>query len=274
MLDDEDARADLAVVERRMSAVRAVRQVVNAIWAMAHAQLPLVEEALAAAEAWRVAIEGIVDRLVGATTTSAATARVLTVAIGPERPWCGALPRRLLAQLPPDGDLVVVGTRLQDVAMRDAALRARARLALPGATAPEQASEVAVAIATALLDRLDVDRVQLLVPRGPQAELVAVDVIGGARARRHDAPSTLSPWEDVLRAALLQAVTGRLTVAILQALAIEVQARAAAAEQARLACDRRLERLQQGWRVARQEEITNELIELVAGISAPRWRPG
>ena len=93
-------------------------------------------------------------------------------------------------------------------------------------------------------------------------------LLGGARARRYDAPSTLSPWEDVLRAAVFEAVTSRLAVGAVEALRSEVVARVAAADQARTAAERELDELQQAWRVARQEQITSELVELVAGRAA------
>lgn len=98
-------------------------------------------------------------------------------------------------------------------------------------------------------------------------------LLGGQRARLVTSPPTLSPWEDVLRAAVFEAVTGRLTVGAVEALRSEVQGRLTAADQARTAAERQLDELKQQWRVARQEQITTELLEIVAGRAATLTGP-
>lgn len=267
MLSDHDEGA-LHVLERRIGAVAAVRQVLNAIWALARAQLPQVEAAAGEVAAYLSEVDAVVDRLAGAPRMPAPGARTLTVAFGPERAWCGVLPRHLLAQLPDAGEVGLVGARFAEVAKGSASVRERLRFALPGATGPDDAAAVARTVAEAILGHLDVGRVELLHPVEGAPRFARVLLIGGERERRAAAPVTLSPWADVLRAAVFEAVTSRLAVAAVEALRVEARARVVAAERARRAADQRLEELRRVWRVARQEAITVELLELVAGQQA------
>ena len=259
---------DLAALERRMGAVAAVHQVVNAVWALARAQLPLVEAAAADAVAWLTEVEQVVARLAGPPRPPPPNARTLSVLLGPERAWCGSLPRELLAQLPSEGELGLVGRRLHELAATDERLSGRVRFKLPGAVSPEDAPGVARAVAEALLAELDVAHVEVFHPVKGGRSLARTVLLGGQRERRHRGPATLSPWDEVMRAAVFEAVTGRLGVAVVEALYSEVYARLAAAEQAKRAAARRLDELKAGWRTARQEQITNELLELVAGRAA------
>lgn len=259
---------DLTALERRISAVSAVRQVVDAIWALGRAQLPKVEAASGDVVAYLEEVEAVVARLAGPPAPPPAHAHTLSVVMGPERAWCGSLPRELLSQLPAHGELGLVGHRLLELAAEDPALRARVRFALPGAVSPEDAAHVARTVAEQLLSQLDAARIELLHPvRGGRTFTRSV-LLGGAREPRMAAPATLSPREDALRAAVFEAVTSRLAVGAIEALRSEVAARVAAADQARTAAARELETLQQDWRVARQEQITSELVELVAGRAA------
>lgn len=259
---------DLSGLERRIGAVGAVRQVVDAIWALGRAQLPRVEAASAEVVAYLEEVETVVARLAAPPRPPAPQARSLAVVMGPERAWCGSLPRELLSQAPTHAELGLVGHRLLELAAEDPALEQRVRFALPGAVAPEDAPHVARAVAEKLLGQLDAADVELLHPVRGGRVLTRAVLLGGPRARRYDAPPTLSPWEDVLRAAVFEAVTSRLAVGAVEALRSEVVARVAAADQARTAAERELDGLQQAWRVARQEQITSELVELVAGRAA------
>jgi F-type H+-transporting ATPase subunit gamma len=257
-------------LEQRLTATRAVHQVVGAIWAMARAQLPVAEAAAGEVVAYLREVEEVVARLAGPAEPSGPAGRTLRVLMGPERGWCGALPRELITQLPPDGELGLVGHRLSEVALEDEALRPRVRFVLPGATTADEAPQVARAVAEAVLAWLDATRVELWHPVDGTAQLATAMLLGGVRARRHLAPATLSPWEQVLKAAVFEAVTGRLAVGAIEALRSEARARVGAASQARAAAERRLEALQQAFHVARQEQITTELLELVAGGIATR----
>ncbi len=78
----------------------------------------------------------------------------------------------------------------------------------------------------------------------------------------------------VFDAALAEALSSRLTVAVAQTSHAEVNARSAAAERAVLACDRKLSDLEQEARAARHWQITSELLEVVAGSEATTRFPG
>ena len=64
MADRDDVK-DLVALERELGSVRAVEQVMRAVWALARAQQPLVEAAAAEADAWLRVAESIVSRLAG-----------------------------------------------------------------------------------------------------------------------------------------------------------------------------------------------------------------
>lgn len=78
-------------------------------------------------------------------------------------------------------------------------------------------------------------------------------------------PYTWSEPEIVLAGAVRELITAALTVALAEALRSEVHARVLASDKARNACDKRMRELRELWRVRRQERITSELLEVVAG---------
>lgn len=258
---------DLGVVERRIAAVAAVGQVVHAIWALARAQLPLAERASADASAYLDWVDEVVERLAGAPVPWTAGRR-LHVVLGPERAYAGALPRRVLAQIPDDGLLGLVGSRLIESAMRRPELESRILFTLPGAVSHDEHDEIAHRIAEAVLFHAGHSHVELLYPRGGGSTLHRVVLLAGERAPVGRAPETWSPLPEVLAYAVRESIASRLAVGVAEALRAEVRARIIAAETARGACDRRLDELHQTWRIARQEQITNELLEVVSGRQA------
>lgn len=253
---------DLARAEQRLAAVGAVEQVMRAVWALARAQLPLVEAAAADANAHLDEISEIVDRLAGPAEPQP-PAHTLTVVLGPERPLCGPLARSHLDALPPEGDLGLVGTRLCELADQEPGLRERVRFSLAAAATPDEIPQRADALAGEILERMHRRSVELLYASA-SGGFQQVTLLAGARALREQRPETLSPVEVVLEAALAQATAGRLAVALAEALRAEVRARLTAADVARQACERESHALRQRWRVLRQESITAELLELSA----------
>lgn len=265
MLEDD---TDQNLLERRMAAVRGLRQVAQAIAALARAQLPLVERATGQATAYLDAVDSILQRLVGTPLPQPATAQLLVV-VGPERAFCGALAQQLVAELPPQGKLGLVGKRLGETASRSPALMARVQFRLPGASSPDEAEAVAAEIARAVLSHAHGAQVDLLRPTEGRAELHrSILLAATARPLPKVPPETYSPLTSVIDAAVREAITGRLALAASEALRAEVAARIVAAEQMKNACDKKLEALEQSWRIARQEQITSELLEVVAGRQA------
>lgn len=255
---------DLRAAERALESVRAIRQVVHAVWTLARAQQPRLEAAAGDASAYVSWVEELVDDL-GGTGDADGSDVVLWVVVGPERPFCGGLARRLLEQVPPRGKLVLVGRRLVDALTDRDPIRARVVSRLSAAVGPEDVDSRAREIAAALLE-LDVDGpVSMLHPLDGGTTLHAAPLLPGAGAAARGGPETYSPPSVVLGAAVHEALSGRLIVGLAEGLRTEVRARLVAADVARQDCDRRIEALTHQWRVLRQDAITGELLELVAG---------
>ena len=259
---------DQSTIERRIAAVQGVRQIVHAIGALARAQLPLAESATGQATLYLDAVDGILHRLVEAPEDATSRDQLLVV-VGPERAFCGALAQRILEQVPAAGALGIVGRRLGEAIALDAELKVRVRFEMPGAVSHEDAEIVATHIAQAVLAVGDGRQVDVLHPTSGRSDLHrSVLLRKSHQPLRRSLPETYSPLDTVIRAALREAMTGRLALAVSEAHRSEISARVLAAEQMTKACDDKLERLRQDWRVARQEQITNELLEVVAGSRA------
>lgn len=267
------ASGDLQDLERRIEAVGAVHHVVQAIWALSRAQLPRIEEAAAEASTYLDWVNQIVDRLAGAARPGSARGW-LCVVMGPERPFCGALAHQILLQAPKEGALGLVGNRLAELAALDPALTKRIRFSLPGAVSHEEHETVGQAVAEAVLRHGTGLQVEVLYPRGGGTTLHRVVLLSGEREPAWNPPETYSAYAEVLGAAVAEAVAGRLAIGAIEALWSEVRARVLAADAARRACEMRIEALNQDWRVARQDQITNELIEVVAARAAALDRKG
>ena len=253
---------DISQVERRVGAITAVRRVVHAIWALARAQLPRVEEAAANSTIFLNELESIVDRF-AFPSPPVAERRVLKVVLGPERPFCGSIHRSIAAEIPREGPIALVGARLRETA--DGALTARMAFGLEGPAGVDDLAEVAESIAAELLALEDIDAVELLHPVEGSSRLHRVSLIGGERPLRPEPPETFSPIEEVLHGAVEQLVASRVVVGLAESLRAEIKARISAADAARRACDEALEELEKVGRVLRKEAMTSEILELVAG---------
>lgn len=258
---------DVAAAEHRLAAVGAVEQVMRAVWALARAQLPLAEAAAADASAHLDWVHAVIDRLAG-PPAPVEHAHTLWVVIGPERALCGPLARMHLDAIPRAGDVGLVGTRLWEVAEQDLDLAPRVGFRLPAATTPDEIPQRAEALAREILARSH-ERAVVLLHAGAGAAVVTSRLLTGPRALADDPPETFLPPEEVLAAAVTEVVSGRLAVALADALRAEVRARLTAADAARRAAERDLDALRHQWRVLRQESITQELVELTTGRRRP-----
>lgn len=251
---------DLAVLERRMTAVRAVRQVLKAVWGLARAELPAAEAAAREAARYVEWTEEIAARLV--VESPEGDASTLRVFVGPERAFAGALPRRFESALEEPGAIAVVGRRLSDALSERQEVAARVVFSLPGSTSPEDSEACAARVAEAILARATQERVVLVHPEG-RSGLVVRTLLEPSRALHPDPPEMLSPLPDVIDAALREIVTARLAYALSTTLHAEVRSRLEMTEAARAACDRRVEELTRTWQVLRQEQVTSEIVEAV-----------
>lgn len=259
-----EAPRDLVSAERAIEAVAAIRQVVQAVWTLARAQQPRAEAAAGEATAYLDWVEGLVERFAGRPTASAYS-HALWVVAGPERPFCGGLARRTLEQLPREGALLFVGSRLEEAVADASPLRGRVVSSLPAATCPEDLDRCARRVAAKLLEIEHAGAVHLLHPLAGGADLAPTQLLTEGPLALRAAPESYSPPEEILTAALYEMLSGRLVVGLAEALRSEVRARLLAADAARQGCDRKLGALRQDWRVLRQEAITGELLELFAG---------
>lgn len=256
---------DLTRVEQKLGSVSAVQQVMRAVWALARAQQPQVEAAAAEASAYLDVAEQIIERLAGKPTEDEAEAgEMLTVIVGPERPFCGPLARMIVDQLPTDGQIGLAGHRLHEAVAQDPELDARVVFRVPAASTPDEIGARADQLAAAILEAAPSTVVVLHPDRGGP-ELHRSILLAGSREPVEEPPETFLPAKHVLEAAILEAVAGRLAVALVEALRAEVRARLVASEAARSACDRNIAELTQHWRALRQSAITEELIELTSG---------
>lgn len=268
-------QADLDVIERRCGSVRAVRQVVHAIWALARSQLPLAERAAAEASVYLDWVDQVVARIAGEPLPFPAR-DTLTVVVGPERPYCGGLPRRVLQQIPGEGRLGLAGARLVETARELPEIWGRTLFTTASSTSHDDHEDVGRALALAVLEHGRGAQIDLLHPVRDQVELRRVVLLAGRRAPAPTPPETYGALADVLDRAVTEALSSRLAVGAAETLRAELSARMTAADRARTACDRRLEELGAAWRAARQERITGELLEVVLGaeVAAEAARAG
>lgn len=259
-----EAPRDLHAAERALDAVVAIRQVVQAVWTLARAQQPKVEAAVGEASAYLGWVEELVARF-GGDPPEEAPGSALWVVVGPERPFCGGLARRLLEQVPQQGSLLLVGRRLADAVPAVGPLRSRIVSLLPAPAGPEDIDPCARRVAATLLELDHAGPVGMLHPSEGGTHLEQAPLLAAGPRNTRLALETYSPPETVLAAAIHEALSGRLVVGLAEGLRTEVRARLLAADAARQGCDRKLEALRQQWRVLRQEAITGELLELFSG---------
>lgn len=260
-----DGTKDLTGIERSIHAVRAIRQVLHAIWALSRAQLPLVEHAASAAAIYQQWVDDAAARVAGPPKDIPGR-KVLYVAFGPERPFSGPLARRMLDAIPEHGDLGLVGLRLAEAAIQKPSIDARVRFRCVGSVAHDDLHDVAFAVA------------QQILTFGRGASIVVVHPVEPSRVAHVPLVSARTPTErpaetfgdlgEVAREVIRDTIIGRLAVAAVEALRAEVRARMIAAEAARHACDDRLTELERAWNTRRRETITRELLEAVAGREA------
>ncbi len=251
-------------MEHRIRSVESAEKVMRAVWALARAQQPQVEAAAAHSTAYLDAAEAMVAQLAGAPAPIKPHEDVLWVLFGPERAFCGPLARVLLEQVPAVGAVGLVGQRLVTMAEQLPSLEARAVFRVRGAATPEDLGPRADAVATAVLEAPH-RTVVVLTPEPEGTQLHHTTLLAGARQPVSEPPETFLPAAAVLEAAMLEAVAGRLAVALAEALRVEVRARLIASEAARKACETQIGDLRHEWRMLRQGAITQELVALTSG---------
>ena len=208
----------------------------------------------------------------------------------PDRLWCYFVPSRGLpalsanacsmrfAQTFPNSELFLVGTRGRAVAAEKGVVAAwnspmpSSSLGIPKLA--DQISEALYArIATGEIDRLDAVFSRWQPGHGIRIEgcrLFPLDMSGFPRPKDANTPLLNLPSEMLLIGLTADYVHAQLCRTALHAFAAENEARMEAMASARSQIERQLSALQVTQRTMRQEEITAEIIELVAGETASR----
>ena len=256
---------DVSRIESRLSAVRAVAGVVRAIWALSQAQLAQVESFSLHASIYLDWVDELVTRLAGPPVEPAAQ-QTLHVVLGPERPFCANLPAEVVRALPSDGVIGVCGRRLREAVADVPAHAARVVFETEGPTSVDDLDRIVERLAQLALEHGRDRRVVIAYPQTGASGLRTVTLLSGPRSPNSVRPfDTYSPIERLLERAIAESVSGRLRVALAQALRTEVRTRATAAENARHGVERQERALTSTLRILSQEQITNELAELFAG---------
>ncbi len=278
----------LADITARIDGIRKLGSVVNAMRGIAAARAQQARDQLNAVDSYAQTIAGGIAALLPALAyehsrsagRNRAPALVVFLA---EQGFAGAFSERVLRSLGAGVDparLFLLGTR-GSVLARDNGLTASWIGAMPphSTGVPPLADRLARALyeglGTGRIDALEV--VFTTMAAGKRAQIVRKRLLPvefeGFRSPVEPAPRLLNlPVETVLEALLADYVHAQLCNAALHSFAAESEARLAAMTSTRSHIADTLNDLQMTQRVARQEEITAEIIELAAGASASLHR--
>lgn len=278
----------LAEINARITGIRELAAVVNAMRGIAGARAQQARAALTAVDSYEGALAAAIGRAIALRPASAADrparpARLGLVLFCAEQGFAGAFSEHVLAEA---GDLThaapfLIGTRGQAIAAMRGITSAWA-CALPAS--PDGIPRLADEIADALYARI------------AQGSIGALDVVFSQWRPGHGvsivrqclfplepsaflAPLAMNPpLLNLPPAQLLDELTAdyihaRLCRAALHSFAAESEARMSLMAQARQQAERHLGKLMAAQRQVRQEEITAEIIELAAGAAAADHPP-
>jgi len=273
----------LAEIEGRITGIRQLGTVVNAMRGIAAARAQQARGQLAAVDSYAAVIAGAIGRILATApapeagrTRPGRTALILFCA---EQGFAGAFSERILDAVAgelTDSALFLIGTRGQMLA-RERGIETDWAQDMPAHTAalPRLADQIvetlAAPIATGHVDRLDV----VFTDRRPGGSMTVVrrrllpfDFHGFAPVASALPPLVHLPAGELLADLAAEYVHAQLCNAALHAFAAENDARMEAMAAAKGQIDRQLDTLQATQRRVRQDEITAEIIELAAGETA------
>ena len=276
----------LADIGARISGVRQLGAVVNAMRGIAAARAQQARGQLLAVDSYAATIAAAIGRVLalapsdrpGAMRPSVRPALVLFCA---EQGFAGAFSERVLDAVGADlatSDLFLIGTRGLAVAAERGVV-AGWKCAMPSHSpgVPKLADRIVEAlyarIASGEIDRLDTVFGEWKPGRGTHVErrrLFPFDTTAFPCPPNANAPLLNLGAEALLRELTGDYLHAQLCEAALHAFAAENEARMEAMAAARNQIERTLSSLQLTQRLVRQEEITSEIIELAAGEAASR----
>ncbi len=278
----------LAEITARIEGIRQLGAVVNAMRGIAAARAQQARGQLPAVDMYAASIAtaiGTVLALMPPPTETRARkpAKPALVLFCAEQGFAGAFSERVLTSV---GDalaaseLFLIGTRgLMALAERGRTAVWTTPLPSRSAGIPKMADRVADAL-YARIATGEIDRLEAVFSLWQPGQAVKIERLGlfPFDFSAFPKPKTSEPpLMDVAPAALIEALTAdymhaQLCRAALHAFAAENEARMEAMAAARTQVERQLDSLQARQRAVRQEEITEEVIELAAGETASRRR--
>lgn len=254
--------------------------VVGALRGIAAAHAQQGQARLRGVHAYANTVADAIAAAVAASEQPAATAhhgQRIVIAFGAEQGFAGVFSERVFDALPAHYDaLFVIGRR----ALRAAATRGlKPDWSAPAIAHANGAGALAERLASAVFDRLaagTADTVDLLYPAPVSASaeqivqtpLLPLDWSRFRRAQHRPPPLLQLPPQQLLQQLASEYLLAQLTEAALQSFTAENNARTRAMGAARDNISQALDGLQREARIARQDAITAEVVELAAGTEA------
>ncbi len=276
----------LADIDARISGIRQLGTVVNAMRGIAAARAQQARNQLVAVDSYTATIAAAIGRAIALLPVerpdgARQPARTAIVLFCAEQGFAGSLSERVLDTVGADlaaAELFVIGTRGATV-LTERGLTASWKRAVPAHSLgiPKLADAIAEAlyarIATGKIQQLDVVFSQWQPGKSMEIErhrLFPVEMTSFRGAADANPPLVNLKSTDLLNALTADYVYAQLCNAALHAFAAENEARMEAMAGAHSQIDRQLSSLQSTQRQVRQENITAEIIELAAGETASR----
>ena len=276
----------LSDISARVDGIRQLGAVVNAMRGIAAARAQQARSQLVAVESYSATIALAIGRTLpqvpaARSDTAGRSTRPAVVLFCAEQGFAGAFSERLLDAVRADlsdSELFLVGTRGRAVAAEKGVVAAwNSPIPSNSLGIPKLADRISEAlyarIATGEIDRLDAVFSRWQLGHGIRTErcrLFPLDMSGFPRPKDANTPLLNLPSETLLIELTADYVHAQLCKTALHAFAAENEARMEAMASARSQIERQLSALQGTQRTVRQEEITAEIIELVAGETASR----
>ena len=276
----------LSDISARVDGIRQLGAVVNAMRGIAAARAQQARSQLVAVESYSATIALAIGRTLpqvpaARSDTAGRSTRPAVVLFCAEQGFAGAFSERLLDAVRADlsdSELFLVGTRGRAVAAEKGVVAAwNSPIPSNSLGIPKLADRISEAlyarIATGEIDRLDAVFSRWQLGHGIRTErcrLFPLDMSGFPRPKDANTPLLNLPSETLLIGLTADYVHAQLCKTALHAFAAENEARMEAMASARSQIERQLSALQATQRTVRQEEITAEIIELVAGETASR----
>ena len=276
----------LADISARVSGIRQLGAVVNAMRGIAGARAREARGQLVAVDSYAATIALAIGRAIALAPAPRPvgrrrSTRKALVVFCAEQGFAGAFSERVLDAVGADlrvSELFLIGARgAAAAAERGLAVRWKSAMPSHSLGVPKLADRIAGALyarlATGAIDRLDAVFSQWRPGRGAQVErrsLFPLDLTAFPRPADANAPLLNLPSDVLLRELAADHVHAQLCHAALHAFAAENEARMEAMASAHTEIERQLSALRASERRVRQEEITAEIVELAAGETASR----